>query len=82
VKRAAIIGLILLSAYAFYYSMYLGWASGTGTHDQPNLKFGSNVALGVSFVLFWTGIGIWFVPHLLKIKKRRAEAASSNVNRP
>ena len=63
--------LFLLSCVAFYYSLFWGWASGTGTADQPPLKFASNVALAVSFLSFWISVGIWLVPFFAKRRKKK-----------
>lgn len=69
VKIGATFLLLMLAAAAFYYSLFWGWASGTGPVDQPQLKLASNVALGVSFVCFWASVALWAVPYL-KRKKR------------
>ena len=65
--------LLFLSALAFYQALFLGWASGASSENQPQLKTASNVALAVSFISFWTSVGIWLVPYLVRrMKKKRA----------
>ncbi len=71
-KIGATFLLLMLAVAAFYFSLFLGWASGTGPVDQPELKLASNVALGVSFVSFWSSIALWVVPYLRR--KRRLKA--------
>ena len=61
--------LLLISAVAVYYSLFWGWASGTGSVDQPPLKLASNIALGASFVSFWCSVALWVLPYF-RSKKR------------
>mgnify|MGYP001327281368 CR=1 FL=1 len=61
--------LLMTTVVAFYYSLFWGWASGTGPVDQSHLKLASNVALGVSFVSFWSSVTLWVVPYF-RNKKR------------
>lgn len=76
-KTFITICLLLLSGIALYYSMFWGWASGTGPVDQPRLKFASNVALAVSFGSFWAAAGLWLVPLLAK-KRKNTSSKSTN----
>jgi len=71
--------LLLFSALAFYYSLFWGWASGSGPVNQPHLKTASNVALAVSFIAFWSSVGIWLVPYLLKRRKGKPVSAEAQV---
>ena len=75
-KYVAQVVLVLLSFVAFYYSMYWGWASGTGTPQaiiqKVPLKVASNVALVVSFVSFWTAVGMWLIPRMRRNRKSQA----------
>ena len=71
IRIGSSIVLLILACAAFYYSLFWGWASGTGPVDQPRLKFASNVALAVSFVSFWSSVGIWLVPYLAKKRKKK-----------
>jgi hypothetical protein len=68
--------LVLLSVAAFYYSLFWGWASGTGTVDQPYLKSASNVALAVSFVAFLASVALW----LRIFKKRRKQSVTETAS--
>ncbi|WP_221031928.1 hypothetical protein [Actomonas aquatica] len=68
-RIGATILLLIVSAVTLYLSLFWGWASGTGSADQPHLKFVSNIALGISFVSFWSSIGIWIVPRFMKRKE-------------
>ena len=79
-KAAISIVLFLLACVAFYYSLFWGWASGTGPVDQPRLKFASNVALAVSFLSFWASVGIWLVPYLLKRRKKKSESSVAHAS--
>jgi hypothetical protein len=78
-RIAGSIVLFLLSCAAFYYSLFWGWASGAGAVDQPRLKFASNVALAVSFLSFWTSVGIWLVPYFLKKKKKKSGSSVTHA---
>jgi hypothetical protein len=63
---------IVISVMLFYYSMFLGWASGAGIPEQVGyLKKYSNYALLASFISFWLAILIW--PFLSKLKNRRTK---------
>lgn len=63
---------IVISGLLFYYSIFLGWASGAGIPEQVGyLKKYSNYALIASFISFWLAILIW--PILSKLKNRRAK---------
>lgn len=72
--------LLLFACAAFYYSLFWGWASGTGPVDQPRLKFASNVALAVSFLSFWASVGIWLVPYLGKRRKKKSADRVANAS--
>jgi hypothetical protein len=76
VKFVAQVILILLAFVAFYYSMYWGWASGTGTPQavvaKAPLKVASNIALAASFVSFWTAVGMWIIPKMRRNRKSQA----------
>lgn len=72
VRIGTTIVLLILSALAFYYSLFWGWASGTGPVDQPGFEIASYIALAVSFASFWTSLGIWLVPYLLKRRKKKS----------
>ena len=78
-KAAVSIILFLLACAAFYYSLFWGWASGTGHVDQPRLKVASNVALAVSFLSFWTSVGMWLVPYLLKRRKKKSVSSATHA---
>ena len=83
ILRFSSFGFLLLAFIAFYYSLFWGWASGTGNIPKPRLKFASTVALAVSFVSFWVFVGLWVVSHL-RARKRLAvladyEAAASII---
>ncbi|MEI7945297.1 MAG: hypothetical protein WCJ02_01310 [bacterium] len=63
---------IVISGMLFYYSMFLGWASGAGIPEQvAYLKKYGNYALLASFISFWLAILLW--PILSKLKNRRAK---------
>lgn len=79
-KAASSIILFLLACAAFYYSLFWGWASGTGPVDQPRLKFASNVALAVSFLSFWASVGIWLVPYLLKRRNKKSGSSVAHAS--
>ncbi len=79
-KAALSIILFLIACAAFYYSLFWGWASGTGPVDQPRLKVASNVALVVSFLSFWTSVGIWLVPYLLQRRKKKSESSVAHAS--
>lgn len=70
-RLGASIVLFVLSCLAFYYSLFWGWASGAGV-NQPALKTASNVALVISFLSFWTSVGIWLVSFLLSRRKKNS----------
>jgi hypothetical protein len=80
VKAVLSIIVFLLACVAFYYSLFWGWASGTGPVDHPRLKFASNVAIAVSFLSFWTSVGIWVVPYLLKKRKKKSESSVAHAS--
>jgi hypothetical protein len=76
VRTVSVVLLGALSFIAFYYSLFWGWASGTGTHDNLALKRASNIALAVSFVSFWGAIAVWFFMRSLMRRKAAAELGS------
>ena len=74
------IALFLLSCVALYYSLFWGWASGAGSVKQPALKVASNVALAVSFLSFWTSVGIWLVPYFVKRRKKKSVSSVADAS--
>ena len=70
--------LVIFSAVAFYFALFWGWASGAGPVGQPHLKVASEIALVASFTAFWSSVGIWLVPYLLK-KRRKSLSSSLHV---
>ncbi len=81
-KIGATFLLLMLSAAAFYQSLFWGWASGTGPVDQPQLKLASNVALGVSFVSFWSSVALWAVPYLKRKSRPNQRPDGTSAKAP
>lgn len=79
VRTVTVVVLGALSFVAFYYSLFWGWASGTGTHHNPALKRASNIALAFSFGCFWAAIAAWFF--ICSLMRRKAAEGGTQAAR-